>query len=155
MKQNSVETELSFLVYEIIGKQQILCQNVIFYNTYTAIVLTTVEPPHGKTNNVVFEQVRHIPGCTGTADSKQNSVETELSFLVYEIIGKQQILCQNVIFYNTYTAIVLTTVEPPHGKTNNVVFEQVRHIPGCTGTADSKNLEILDSIRGTGIVLSK
>ena len=26
------------------------------------------EPPRGKTNNVVFEQFRHKPGCTNTAD---------------------------------------------------------------------------------------
>ena len=26
------------------------------------------EPPHGKTNNVVSEQVLHEPGCTSTED---------------------------------------------------------------------------------------
>ena len=26
------------------------------------------EPPHGKTNNVVSEQVGHKPGCTSTED---------------------------------------------------------------------------------------
>ena len=28
-----------------------------------------IEPPHGKTNNVVFEQVQHKSGCTATKDS--------------------------------------------------------------------------------------
>ena len=27
-----------------------------------------IEPPRGKTNNVVSEQVRHKPGCTSTED---------------------------------------------------------------------------------------
>ena len=26
------------------------------------------EPPRGKTNNVVFEQVQHKPGCTSAED---------------------------------------------------------------------------------------
>ena len=30
---------------------------------------TTYEPPHGKTNNVVSEQVRHNPTCTSTEKS--------------------------------------------------------------------------------------
>ena len=29
----------------------------------------TYEPPRGKTNNVVSEQVRHKPGCRSTKDS--------------------------------------------------------------------------------------
>ena len=29
----------------------------------------TFEPPRGKTNNVVSDQVRHKPGCTVTEDS--------------------------------------------------------------------------------------
>ena len=44
--------------------------------------------------------------------------------------------------------------EPPRGKTNNVVSEQVRHKPGCTSTEKSKKLEILDLSR-RGIVLSE
>ena len=47
-----------------------------------------------------------------------------------------------------------TRFDPSRGKTNNVVFDQVRHIPGCTGTGDSKNLEISD-LRRRGIVLSE
>ena len=35
-------------------------------------------------------------------------------------------------------------IEPPHGKTNNVVSEQVRHKPTCTVTEKSKKLEISD-----------
>ena len=31
--------------------------------------LATFEPPRGKTNNVVFEQVRHKPTCTSTEKS--------------------------------------------------------------------------------------
>ena len=45
---------------------------------------------------------------------------------------------------------ILSRNEPPHGKTNNVVSEQVRHKPGCTSTEE---LEISD-IRRRGSVLS-
>ena len=34
--------------------------------------------------------------------------------------------------------------EPPRGKTNNVVSEQVRHKPTCTSTEKSLKLEISD-----------
>ena len=34
--------------------------------------------------------------------------------------------------------------EPPRGKTNNVVSDQVRHKPACTVTEESYKLEILD-----------
>ena len=44
--------------------------------------------------------------------------------------------------------------EPPRGKTNNVVSEQVRHKPTCTVTEKSWNLEILDLSR-KGTVLSE
>ena len=30
------------------------------------VVIATFEPPRGKTNNVVSEQVRHKPTCTST-----------------------------------------------------------------------------------------
>ena len=38
--------------------------------------------------------------------------------------------------------------EPPRGKTNNVVSEQVRHRPSCTSTEYGYNLEILDLSTG-------
>ena len=44
--------------------------------------------------------------------------------------------------------------EPPRGKTNIVVSEQVRHKPSCTNTEKSKTLEISDLSR-RGIVLSE
>ena len=44
-------------------------------------------------------------------------------------------------------------LEPPRGKTNNVVSEQVQHKPGCTVTEDGQRLEILYLSR-RGIVLS-
>ena len=44
--------------------------------------------------------------------------------------------------------------EPPRGKTNNVVSEQVRHKPACTSTEKSLNLEISDLSR-RGTVLSE
>ena len=34
--------------------------------------------------------------------------------------------------------------EPPRGKTNNVLSEQVQHKPACTSTEKSYKLEILD-----------
>ena len=43
--------------------------------------------------------------------------------------------------------------EPPRGKTNNVVSEQVLHKPACTVTEDGWRLEILD-LESRGIVLS-
>ena len=47
----------------------------------------------------------------------------------------------------------LSTFEPPRGKTNNVVSEQVRHKPACTSTEKSQKPEILDLGR-RGSVLS-
>ena len=44
--------------------------------------------------------------------------------------------------------------EPPRGKTNNVVTEQVLLKPACTVTEAGKKLEILELGRG-GIVLSE
>ena len=42
--------------------------------------------------------------------------------------------------------------ESPRGKTNNVVFDQVRHKPTCTVTGKSYKLEISDlSRRGIGL----
>ena len=49
--------------------------------------------------------------------------------------------------------VVSASYEPPRGKTNNVVFEQVRHKLGCTVTEDGQRLEILD-LESRGIVLS-
>ena len=42
--------------------------------------------------------------------------------------------------------------EPPRGKTNNLVSDQVQHKPACTVTEDGLTLEILELSRG-GIVL--
>ena len=44
-------------------------------------------------------------------------------------------------------------IEPPRGKTNNMVSEQIRHKPGCTSTEDGQRLESLD-LESRGIVLS-
>ena len=44
-------------------------------------------------------------------------------------------------------------IEPPRGKTNNVVSEQVRHKPACTSTEECYMLDILDISR-RGITLS-
>ena len=33
------------------------------------VIITLFEPPRGKTNNVVSEQVRHKPTCTSTKKS--------------------------------------------------------------------------------------
>ena len=43
--------------------------------------------------------------------------------------------------------------EPPRGKTNNVVSEQVQHKSGCTVTEADLKLEILD-LKRTGSILS-
>ena len=37
--------------------------------THTPKVALLNEPPRGKTNNVVSEQVRHKPACTSTEES--------------------------------------------------------------------------------------
>ena len=50
--------------------------------------------------------------------------------------------------------LISSAFEPPRGKTNNVVSEQVRHKPGCTSTEKNKKLEILD-LSTRGIVLAK
>ena len=44
-------------------------------------------------------------------------------------------------------------IEPPHGKTNNVVSEQVQHKPDSAVTEDSKKHEI-SYLGSRGIVLS-
>ena len=53
-----------------------------------------------------------------------------------------------------YTSTCRFTFEPPRGKTNNVVSEQVQHKPACTATEAGKKLDILELSRG-GIVLSE
>ena len=50
--------------------------------------------------------------------------------------------------------VVHMSNESPHGKTNNLVSDQVRHKPTCTVTEKSYNLEISDLSRG-GTVLSE
>ena len=71
---------------------------------------------------------------------------------LYGVVSKQQQkkkkktrIIHHVCFHN---------YEPPHEKTNNVVFEQIRHKPGSTATEDSYKLEISD-LRRRGIVLSE
>ena len=54
----------------------------------------------------------------------------------------------------TKSFLLLHTIEPPRGKTNNVVSEQVRHKPACTSTEKSQELEISDLSR-RGIALSE
>ena len=54
--------------------------------------------------------------------------------------------------YRETTSMVIS-YEPPRGKTNNVVFEQVRHKPVRTSTEDGSKLEISD-LRRRGSVLS-
>ena len=49
--------------------------------------------------------------------------------------------------------LLLLTFEPPHEKTNNVVFEQVQRKRSCTSIEDGYGLEILN-IERRGIVLS-
>ena len=55
---------------------------------------------------------------------------------------------------NVDTSMSPSSLEPRHEKTNNVVFEQLRHKQGCSSTEDGKRLEILDLGR-RGIVLSE
>ena len=50
------------------------------------------------------------------------------------------IKCQNA----TLSTGSADTNEPPRGKTNNVVSEQVRHKPACKSTTKSWKLEISD-----------
>ena len=56
------------------------------------------------------------------------------------------LLCMLLVF--------LFLFEPPRGKTNNVVSEQVLHKPACTSTEKSWKLEISDLSR-RGIVLAE
>ena len=46
------------LPFHYSAKQNFCCTHLIAY-----LVLTCIGPPHGKTNNVVSEQVRHKPAC--------------------------------------------------------------------------------------------
>ena len=56
--------------------------------------------------------------------------------------------------FMTLFILMCMTYEPPCGKTNNVISEQVRHKPACTSTEKSWKLEISDLSR-RGIVLSE
>ena len=58
------------------------------------------------------------------------------------------------MFIHCYNCTKKNKYEPPRGKTNNVVSEQVRHKPTCTSTEKSQKLEISDLSR-RGIVLSE
>ena len=57
-----VKFEMNFMVMRLV------------YLTYCRMSMATIrtaetfEPPRGKTNNVVSEQVRHKPVCTGTEE---------------------------------------------------------------------------------------
>ena len=70
---------LLVIAYLYINKYR-LCQNdeiddsllpSFFFHTIGSVVFRfiTYEPPRGKTNNVVSEQVRHKPACTSTEKS--------------------------------------------------------------------------------------
>ena len=58
------------------------------------------------------------------------------------------------IFVAKAKVVSNSIIEPPRRKTNNVVFEQVRHILGLTATKESQKLEIL-GLRRKGILLSE
>ena len=62
-------------------------------------------------------------------------------------------LTLNVQLYSYHEFNMLKKYEPPRGKTNNVVSEQVGHKSRCTITEDSLRLEILD-LESRRIVLS-
>ena len=54
-----------------VGKPTERCEQIVYMMSqndkrYFVISLILYEPPCGKTNNVVSEQVRHKPGCTST-----------------------------------------------------------------------------------------
>ena len=66
--------------------------------------------------------------------------------------GSNENLCKCFKSHDKMAA--LSIYEPPRGKTNNVVSEQVRHKPVCTVTEKSWKLEISDLSR-RGIVLSE
>ena len=45
------------------------CPTIVAYSGKVAFFNAIIEPPRGKANNVVFEQVRHKPTCTVTEKS--------------------------------------------------------------------------------------
>ena len=48
------------------------------------------EPRHEKTNNVVFEPVRHKSSCTGTEDGQKLEVSDLRRRIVLPLLGKQR-----------------------------------------------------------------
>ena len=67
-----------------------------------------------------------------------------------------QLMCKNMRFStdiiplssgNSKSTTKYLKIEPPRGKTNNVVSEQVQHKPACTSTEKSQKLEISDLSR--------
>ena len=61
-QNNDTTAGLGQFIGEIAAEDAVLVKVVILGNSI-------FEPPHGKTNNVVFEQVGHKPACTSTEKS--------------------------------------------------------------------------------------
>ena len=62
------------------------------------------EPSRGKTNNVVFEQVRHKPGCTATDDSytEQKKKRNNRPPRIFEFKGKTLII-SGLLLYDSHS----------------------------------------------------
>ena len=68
LKQRIAGKSLPIEKFAVFKAKRFIEQNG--YLTLPALVgLETFEPPRGKTNNVVSEQVRHKPTCTSTEKS--------------------------------------------------------------------------------------
>ena len=78
----------------------------------------------------------HETVCRDTDTDTKVTAHIDLYFSTDKLKTDQNYLQLHHIKGAVYTEffIYLLTFEPPGGKTNNVVFEQVQHKLGCTST---------------------
>ena len=83
-------------------------------------------PPHGTTKHLRKAEIQNSHALTiHWIDSRMHPTTKNFHFTCCLI---------ELYFLDELTTKIL---EPPRGKTNNVVFEQVRHKPACTVTEKS------------------
>ena len=84
-----------------------------------------------------------------------NTIQNVYIFILIQHTSIVSTVLTDISGMHLFSLSMLSLVlnEPPRGKTNNVVFEQVRHTPSCTSTEECYMLDILDISR-RGIALS-
>ena len=68
-KKKNLEDQLGYMLIFCDFTYYICFDGISTMADHVYIFILINEPPRGKTNNVVFEQVRHKPACTSTEKS--------------------------------------------------------------------------------------